>query len=422
MIATLLTVLALSAPASIHVKVDGDGYLRFAREGRAVYAKEAKLVVANGVLASQAGPTVLPSVPVQGSPSAVEVDLEGRVYGVYSGSRRALGRLVLALFAHDEQPVERDGFMVSAGRPRLGNPGEGLNGVVRLQGAEPPVRVVERATAPAPKATPPAGIAPKVAPVVSPEPRPAANASNGSTATAPLPTEAFLRKGGVQIVLNEGAEVDGSTYTLGEIATVYAKADLASKLTGIDIGSTPPLGVEARVDRVRIKARLKQAGINSDEYVIVGAPSGKVKRRGQRVTQEAFQQQAIAAAQAKLGPSASLVGTTPGPDMTVPMGDLSLVAESTSVSGTQVSVVVAAFVDGKRINSRTIKLSNQSPIATVKMGATVKVRASLNGATVETTGRVKSVDPSSNQVVVVTENGATLIGTPASGGIVEVKL
>ena len=74
------------------------------------------------------------------------------------------------------------------------------------------------------------------------------------------------------------------------------------------------------------------------------------------------------------------------------------------------------------VTSRTLQLINRAPIAAVKVGTTVKVRVISNGAVVEISGRVKSVDPNNNQIVVTTDTGATLVGNPASGGMVEVKL
>ena len=53
MFSTIVALMAL-AP-SVHLHVDGEGYLRFVREGRTVYAKEAMLTVTDGKLASVDG-------------------------------------------------------------------------------------------------------------------------------------------------------------------------------------------------------------------------------------------------------------------------------------------------------------------------------------------------------------------------------
>ena len=44
----LLTVLAPAQAAPVWVRVEGDGYLRFIRDGRVLYAREAPLVVRDG--------------------------------------------------------------------------------------------------------------------------------------------------------------------------------------------------------------------------------------------------------------------------------------------------------------------------------------------------------------------------------------
>jgi molybdopterin biosynthesis enzyme len=108
--------------------------------------------------------------------------------------------------------------------------------------------------------------------------------------------------------------------------------------------------------------------------------------------------------------------------MVAPMGQTTLVADSVTTSGAQTNVIIAVYVDGRRFNSRTLQLINRAPIAAVKVGTNVKVRVISNGAVVEISGRVKSVDQNTNQIVVTTDTGATLVGYPASGGIVEVKL
>jgi hypothetical protein len=57
----------------------------------------------------------------------------------------------------------------------------------------------------------------------------------------------------------------------------------------------------------------------------------------------------------------------------------------------------------------------------MRAGQTVKVIARSSAATVETTGRVRSVDLVSGTVVVTTATGAELFGRPVSHDTVEVQ-
>ena len=124
LLSVALLLLALSPWARAEaVRVDGEGFLRFVRDGRVVYAKEAELVARDGRLCHRLGPAVIPSITVG---STFEIDLEGNVR---SGGV-VVGRLVLATFAVPVSKIE-EGFLVSPERPKLGNPGEGVIGVVR---------------------------------------------------------------------------------------------------------------------------------------------------------------------------------------------------------------------------------------------------------------------------------------------------
>ena len=69
MITTLIGLAIVSAQTIVHV--DGEGFLRFVRDGRFVYSKEADLTVADGRLVQQDGYEGIPRLTVNGSPTAL---------------------------------------------------------------------------------------------------------------------------------------------------------------------------------------------------------------------------------------------------------------------------------------------------------------------------------------------------------------
>lgn len=369
----------------VKVRVEGEGWLRFSRNGRMLYAKEATLTVVGGHLAERGGATVWPRIQVAG-PFTVEADGQ-----VLSGGSVA-GALTLAVF---QNPPTGTGLVGASERPQVVAAG-GESGRIVLAGGQAQVTVHREDDDPVAVET----NRPEVAP----------------------PTEAALREGAVQIVLNDLTEVSGETFTLGEIATVTAKAEVAEKLTAIELGQTPPIGIERIVERSRILARLKQAGLTTmDKVAVIGSVRAKVVRRAQRVLHEDFVAAAIQAAADKA--PGTFESKTPGPDMVLPMGEVQLVAESTTVANGRANVTIAAYVDGRRVNSRTVRLeAAQSAASSLRPGAPVDVRVVSGGAAIQTKGKVTRVDAATGEVTVtVAETGAVLVGKLTKDGIVEVR-
>ena len=369
----------------VKVRVEGEGWLRFSRNGRMLYAKEATLTVIGGHLAERGGATVWPRLALSG-PFTVQAD------GQVTSGGAVAGTLSLAVF---QNPPTGTGLVAASERPRVVAAGSEAGRIVLASG-QAQVTVHREDVEPVAVETK----RPQVAP----------------------PTEEALRAGAVQIVLNDLTEVTGETFTLGEIATVTAKADIAERLTAIDLGETPPIGIERIVERSRILARLKQAGLTSLEKVaVIGSMRAKVVRRAQRVTHQDFVAAALKAAADKA--PGSFESKTPGPDMVLPMGEVQLVAESTTVANGRANVTVAAYVDGRRVNSRTVRLeAAQSAATSLRPGASVDVRVVSGGAAIQTKGKVTRVDAATGEVTVtVAETGAVLVGKLSKEGVVEVR-
>ncbi len=375
---TSLIALVTFAPLSVPVHVDGEGYLRFVRDGRVVYAKQATLTVTNGRLASMEGPDVNPRIQVAGTPTDLRIDLEGKVFGAYAGSEKELGRLVIAMFPDDVRLVVENGFLVSSYRPQVVDAGDGLAGVLRMG-------------------------------------KPGGTTSTNVTAPAVI-------AGSVEIQLLESVEVTGKSFTLGEIATVVADKDATVRLNSLEITMTPAFGGVLKMSAEMVRLRLLRFGKEAETYKFSGANQVAVSRKGQQVTGEMFAAAATSAVRERIGGDVNVVCESPGQTITVALGKLELAAESVQENGSKYVVRIAILVDGERINSRTLTVDKNDALSKITVGMTVKVLVRSSGALVETTGRVRSVDRTSETVVVVTATGAELSGTAIAPGTIEVKL
>lgn len=381
----LLFGLLLLAPApTVDVKVDGEGFLRFEKDGRAVYAKQAVLTVINGRLAHIKGAPVLPTISVPAKASKLTVDLDGSVKT--DVSPKEIGRLVLVKFPDDIRPVVSGDFLLAAEKVTLGNPGEGIFGVVRMPGAAKP------ANKPTPKSE-------------GPEPK---------------PSKPELAPGAAMIDVRSKSDVFGEVITLGDIAEINAGAKTDS-IKAIDLGPAPMVGMTRQIFKSVVESKIKQAGFKLADLTLNFPSDVKVVRAGQSVTHEAIVQEAIRYAGQLLN-SSNLVSETPGSEMAVPVGEVKLVAEKQTTVNDKTTILVGIYIDGKRYNGRNIVLADKSPAVSLKVGQTVKIRVKSGGAAVETLGRVKAVNTTLNQITVEATTGAVLIGVLGKDGVIEVKL
>lgn len=383
MLTISLAVLLLSGPAPLVVRVEGEGYLRFMQDGRHVFAKSCSLVVAGGRLQASDGPAVLPTVAVPGSPTGLKVRLDGTLTGIYAEGDRELGRLVLADFPADVRPVPAGGYYLCYGKPELGNPGEGAYGVIQAVRSQ------------------------------SEEVKASARAKPGTLPALPQPLPKALSP--VAFEMKRSVEVDGDAVALGDLAD-----GLDPSVAALDIGTTPPVGVERRVSRQHVVDRLRRAGYKPDQVAFSGAGQVSVTRSGQTVTQAEFITAACTQARSEL--KAEVVATGPSlPAMPVPKGKVELLAETSQVSGSSVKVTVSVYVDGRRFNSRVIGC-RAGTIARLVVGSLLDVVLRKGKLTVTTRGVVKKHDPETGLVTVEVEpNKAQLTGKLNSAGQLEVE-
>jgi hypothetical protein len=366
----VLSLVVASTPAALAVRVDGDGYLRFARGSEIVYAREARLMIREGVLVEERGLPVAPRVTVTGRVDRLTIDLQGRLTVWSSGSSREAGRLVLALLP--ESALARSGgFLATTAKSRLVEPGEGLAGVIRT-GAERNTNVAAARARP-------------------------------------------------RIEVRAASTTSGTTFTLGDIADLTGPADLLVKLRSVVIGETPAVGVRRGLDHLRIESRLRAADLDPRDYELVVPSGAHVMRTHQVVTHDRFVEVAIDRARKELGATAELEARTTGQPFFAPDGEISLVAESLARDRNGVSVLVSVNVGGKRVNSRTVLLGIKGGSFSFNVGSLVKLRVRAGAAAVETVGRVRQGGFIGQDIVVQTADGALLTGKGVAPGVVEVK-
>lgn len=400
----------------IKVSVDGEGYLRLSREGRAVYAKSAVLVVAsNGRVATAQGEAVLPTIQAPIITKSLHIDLEGNVFAVRDANRAKIGRLVLALFPEGTALEEKDGVLLAADRPKLGNPGEDANGVIRY---EPIPSVSTQAKSPIAISEPPKKDDPDPQPETT---RPISQQPERPKQTQ-TPTPNKLR-----ISAKGTPEVTGDNVTLGDIATLEGPADAKALLAGLVLGDSPALGAKRSFDRQRILARIKQSGIDLEKADITLPAMISVTRAGQSIGHAEFAKAAIKALYESPGIATEYIAEDAGPEFFAPAGPVALVAEAISgVNTATATVKIAVYVGAKRINSRTLTLKAKSLPVAAKVGAPVRVCFVAGGAKVEVQGVLRTAGAvgSSVQVEVRLPGSEKTLhtGSLLASGVVEVKL
>ncbi|HWA82752.1 MAG TPA: flagella basal body P-ring formation protein FlgA, partial [Fimbriimonadaceae bacterium] len=226
-----------------------------------------------------------------------------------------------------------------------------------------------------------------------------------------------IRSGNPAVSVRKLTEVESKEVTLGDIATITG--DQADALSAIQYCAAPPVGIDVPITATRVKALVKRAGIEAEVDVPVGAV---LRQKFQPVTQDQFVAVAVKAAQESLGADIPLTCGQDAEDFRAPSGQLDLKSEGVNASGASLTVTVGVYVDGKRVNSRSIVLKADAT-AQVKAGAAVKIYMKSGGVTVEVPGVTRSAGMIGQTVtVMVTQTGSVLSGVVIGVDKVEVKV
>jgi hypothetical protein len=408
---TTLALLVLSAQIATapEIKVDGEGYLRFTREGRTVFSRTAKLSVKEGRVANEQGCFVLPTV-LSAHDATIEADADGNLYSVAGGTKTRIGRLVLAVFPADAMLTESSGMMVAIERPVLKFPGE--NGASKLTLVTEPQKQV---FVPKPQPQNPKPQTPK------PDPKPENPKPQNPEPQNPKPPVTN------QLVIDvlPTAEVNEENVTLADIAKIAGpKAEEAGKVV---LGQTPMLGIKRTFEKPLIQGRLRAAGFKNESYTLNLNQPVEVTRKGQNIANTQFVKAVLDAVKGTSGVAVQYDSKETQPDYIAPVGRINLVVETLSgINSPTVTSVVGIYVEGKRINSRTVRLQAVSNPQAVKSGQPVKVLMRAGGAVVEVSGVSRGTGPVGAEVAVEVRIDAntrsTHTGKIVAEGKVEVTL
>jgi hypothetical protein len=376
-------VFAASADASQTVAVEGEGYMRFTRDGRAVYAKSATLEIQGGELREKGGVSFLPAVRLPAAAQGFSVDEHGWVLARTPSGESRVARLLLARFASGV--LEPSGsFLLARDRAILGYAGAETFGTFTVSGAA-------KTSGPFP----------------------------------PLPAADRVVSGALVIQIGASVMVDKPRMTLRDIAQVHG-AD-AERVKAIDLGVAPVHGIPMSYARERLLSKVLLLGLDRAKVELQMPAAVEIRRAGQIVQPQQILEAAKAAVAEKTGLKGELETSDRLAEIHVPNGTLELAAESVSLISGAATVTVGIRVDGRRIIGRTVRLSGPMLEPAVQAGSNVTVRFLSNGVTVELPGRVRSSAAVGQSVEVTVQAGTgsaatTHVGTVIAPGKVEVKL
>jgi hypothetical protein len=385
-----LTVLLTTAVNPLKVTVDGDGYLRFLKAGRVVYAKSASLTEIDGALGYD-GAKLMPSVEVPAGAKNLSIDLSGNITAAVPGGRSRIGKLVLAIFPATESGQKQGAFLTFADRPSLADPGDDLAGVIRAQNAPK----VESSTVAA-----------------NPKPAPEAAKSDG-------PQQ-------IEVVVHQHTELSSNSFTMGDIATVVGPAASIEKLEAIKIGDNVLPAVSRTVDPAYITLRLRGAGFQPGEYVLVVPPGADVVRKSKTITPDDLLNAAIQAVKGTSTIPMTFRAKDAITGITCADGDVTIEPSSPEETPGGYVVNVAVRQGATIVGVRTVTLVPDGAVACVKAGDPVSVIVKAGAATVQVQGHVLTSAFIGQRVQVsiagVGNKTTTHLGTLVEGGKVEVDL
>lgn len=406
----LLSLLVASSP-TLSVKIEGEGYVRFSREGRAVFSREFSLTVTDGKLATIHGLNTVPTIQLGNGVSKLRLSKEGDLFATYSSGEVKVASLMIGVFAPTSGLTLSENYYIATDRPTYSQAGENGAGVFVI---------VEQAKAVSPVKQPEVPIQPNPR---TPEPKIQQVTAKGqkalaSKAATPLPEGKVLR-----IRIKPETLVPTETFSLSDIATFEGSQAMVDQVAGIALGSTPILGYSRsfELERTRLQLRAAKIPVEAIEFIVPEATS--IRRPSQTVEYTELFEIAQKAIQASLGNGSALTDQSQNQTigMVLPTGVRELRVGPISWSGTRASVTIEAFVDGKKIKSRSLSAAVTSQYSMPKVGSLVKVIVLSPGMKIQFSGKVTRTS-GLNTVEIRREDGATFSGTLIAEGTIEVKI
>ncbi len=409
----LSSVLAASSGQSpevlANIKVDGEGYLRFAREGRLVFTKEAKLISLEGKLCHIDGPKLMPEITVPQSVKTIKITLDGTVTGFNGQLKFELGRLVLGVSTIGEKLRNEGNFEFASERMTVGFASEDLLGVI----LDLTPKKVLGAGIDRPEFKPPIENKPPLT-LPKPEPKPAviSTVSIKPTHAAIAVTEKVTFRPLFETELDEVRVRD---------VILTRNANMTDEYLDTIIDKTPTFGAVRKVDGFRLKTAIIAAKLDTKGNAF-DSSSCTIKRASQQIIQADFTNAAIVKIKQIYGDDVVGTATNNLPAMALPKGLLTFEVTLGVLSNMKVPATVSVLVNGSKFNSRTFLVELTGLPSMPKVGAVMTVITRVSGVRVETRGRVISVDQANRSATIETDEKVRLTGKVLNETTLEVKL
>lgn len=377
MIQTTL-ILLLATTSAVHVRVDGDGFLRFARNGQLVFTNEADLMVKNHYVVATGGEVLMPQVKVPNEVTRLSVTMEGQIKAVSPNGLQDLGQIVLCLLPAG---ISHSGFFTASSKGRLSNPGDGLAGVIRTV--------------------------------------------NTTAEPLGMPHSAKLKSDLPKLLIEvqPKSELNREFIHLGDVAKISGPDDLKATAEEIDLGPTPVFGAQRGFSDGYLFPKILSAGLKREQFQIEIPTGAYCERAGQTVTAEAMVQSAVDAVREKYEFTGELKPFIPVPDARIPDGKVELIASVGPRSENSISVTVSVRSDRSEVATRTFSLVPADAQTAIHIGDRCTLTIISNGVTVEVSAEAKSAGWIGSNVTVQDKETLNLhTGKLIAAGKVEIRL
>lgn len=348
--------------------IEGAGFFPLEKNGEIVYVKEGNFTFKGLAVVHESELMLYPTIKVPTGTSAISIASNGDVIAHVGNNDRKIGKILLAVFPDTCVMIEEGGIWKSSIKPKFEIPG--VNGCGKILKRNTQVR-------------------------------------NNKT---------------VSIRVKSLTEISGKTISLGEIALVEGQKSLVDKINAVSLGASPEIGNERLITTVTIQNALQSAKIPVESVEIIVPSRAIVRRCARIVSGEEIEQFARGWIQEKFPTLQNLELVQKPSARKVADGELRLRVSYHKETERSLVLSVEASLDGEKQFVQQLVFNKPNRKPDVKPGAIVNVVLQSNGITVETTGKVKSVNEKGQVTVTIESTKAIVTGTLRHDGVVEVKV
>ena len=383
--------LATGTLPTLTVRIEGDGFLRFAKGTQLLYCRTAKLTATNQGLMASDGSILIPRLVAPVGTTKVEASMDGTITVTLPNGRKQLGRFVIAVFDPKTAFTKVGNYFSTPARPTLTNPGEWIAGVIRTNSLVATTNATNTGIPTQPK-------------------------TNQSTASFYEPK--------AEITVSAHSDIDTDKtekILLSAIAKIDGDPELVEALGKVDFGRAPLFGSKRGMTLIHVRAQIAAAGIDVRKLKINVPEGATIERKGQVVESSTLDEAVNQAVKTKFGFETKVEQKFKINPVTVPSGTVTLDVTQMNLNNSEISGVVDIAVNGKICNS--IRINYTLPmLSMVKKGDVVRLRLISNAAKVEVNGKATTIGYLGQAVSVQTDNGSIHTGTLIGPNLVEVKL